>query len=198
MLDQPIIVTDLTEEPVTLAEVKAFCKIDADYAGDDDILELLLSASRELLEQKLGVYFGIREITIEFMADWIDLPYGPFQSVTSLNQIFDADPDVEITDLDYVLDGSSFKRLIINGPWNYRNWEYPVEQVNAVTGYPDSGKYRLTYFTGYEELPKALKFALLTQVDYMYKNQGLAGMQPISKTALQLASPFNRNLSLAI
>jgi len=47
-------------EPITLAEAKRFCRIDADLTEDDPYLEALITATREFVERRTGRAFGIQ------------------------------------------------------------------------------------------------------------------------------------------
>jgi len=165
--------TDVIVEPVTLAEVKAFCRLDADYASDDAILSLLISQAREKLEKHLNLSFAEKVIQVQWNGLYIDLPYGPIKTFGVLDPV-----------VDYTSQGLDFKSVFVNSLEEYII--YPV-------GYETQNSYILEYTAGYENLPKALKYSLLLQIDFDYKNQGLP-VEPLYAVALQNAEPYSRNL----
>lgn len=187
-------------EPVTLSEVKEYSRIDSDSSDSDTVLEMLIASAREKLEGFLNVYFMPKVVKIEFTGRVFELPYGPAGTITELTrQVGDETPVTVDTDK-YYTDGLAFKTLIIkewadglgywwypiNGGWP--QWQGPVHCMTE--------KYVVSMTTGYEELPKLLKHALLLQIDYDYKWQGKEEMNSISPAAQNIASRFSRNLPI--
>lgn len=180
------ILTDVSAEPVTLTEIKNFCRIDADYSAEDDVLLLTAGAAREKLEKELNLSFAAKTIMVQFDGFPLDIPYGPITEITSLVSSTDtADPPTEIEYTSYGLD---FKSIYVNSV-NHCVIIYPVgtEEGNL--------NYNLTYEAGYDTLPKALKQALLLQIDFDIKNQGMP-MDDISPLALEKARPYSKNLTI--
>lgn len=91
----PEVVTDLTVEPVPLAEVKEFCAIDADYAGDDTLLTAHIKTARKQLEKYLNLSLGTTERKLFTDKALFDLPYGPIQAITSVKDKDDADVEYD-------------------------------------------------------------------------------------------------------
>ena len=50
------VISEEETEPVTLTEVKDFCRLDSDSSDNDTVLELLIASCREKLEGYLNVY----------------------------------------------------------------------------------------------------------------------------------------------
>ena len=150
-------------EPVTLTEAKNFCKID--ISTDDDLVNILITAARQMCEAYTGVGFVEHDVVavLNNMNGDIYIPYGPMIAINSVENDSDT---VLVLDLDYTLGGNEFKRL-----------RTPL--ANNIT---------IDYTTGYTTLPEALKTALLNQVYYLYDNRAVAtdDISPIAKIILNL------------
>jgi len=176
------IITDVTDEPVTLEELKAFCQVDDDYAVTEGRLLMFMKAAREVLEKELNLSLATKTLQWQWDGSEAEIPYGPIQSITSLNSV--VDPDTLITD--YAISGLDFKRIGMP----YFNDCYIIYPV----GYNETyGAFNMTYVAGYEVLPSALKTAIQMQVDIWLKNQGMP-MDELSPDVFKIASKFSRNL----
>jgi len=150
-------------EPVTLTEAKNFCKID--ISTDDDLINILITAARQMCEAYTGVGF-VQHNAVAVLNNSngdIYIPYGPMIEIISVE---DDAGRVLVLDLDYTIGGNEFKRL-------------KTPYANNIT---------IDYITGYTTLPEALKTALLNQVYYLYDNRAVAtdDISPISKIILNL------------
>ncbi|CAB4148544.1 Phage conserved hypothetical protein [uncultured Caudovirales phage] len=150
-------------EPVTLTEAKNFCKID--ISTDDDLINVLITAARQMCEAYTGVGFVEHDVVavLNNSNGDIYIPYGPMIEIISVE---DDAGRVLVLDLDYTIGGNEFKRL-------------RTPQGNNIT---------IDYITGYTTLPEALKTALLNQVYYLYDNRsvGVDDISPIAKIILNL------------
>lgn len=196
------VISEPNTEPVTLSEVKDFLRVDSDSSDNDTVLKLMIASCREKLEGYLNLYFIPKVCKIEFSQHRFELPYGPAGTITQLTrQRGDETPIVVDTDK-YYTDGLEFKTLIIKDWENDGgNWWYPIngdipQWHGPVHCYVE--KYVLSLTTGYPDgdLPKALKHALLLQIDYDYKWQGKQEKYDFSPAALEQANRFSRNLPL--
>lgn len=133
-------------EPVTLAEVKDFCKIDINT--DDDILIELISTAREMCEDYTNISFVDHTITaiVNNCNGGITLPYGPVKEII---QVKNSDGDILTLYDQYEISGNSFVRLLT----------------------PKLDNIEITYTTGYSALPKKMKLALLNTIYYLYDNR---------------------------
>lgn len=133
------------EEPVLLADIKAYAKIDTGTA-DDTILGYLITTARQQCEDFTGISIVPRTITavLNNSCGGIFLPYCPFKTLTSVT---DQDGNV-LTD--YKISGTTFPQLIS----------------------PCEDRLTLIYTTGYENLPQEIKTAILQQTFYLYENRG--------------------------
>ena len=150
-------------EPVTLTEAKNFCKID--ISTDDDLINILITAARQMCEAYTGVGFVEHNavVVLNNLNGDIYIPYGP---MIAINSVENDSGTVLVLDLDYTLGGNEFKRL-------------RTPQANNIT---------IDYTTGYTTLPDVLKTAVLNQVYYLYDNRsvGTDDISPIAKTLLNL------------
>ena len=150
-------------EPVTLTEAKNFCKID--ISTDDDLINVLITAARQMCEAYTGVGFVEHEAVavLNNMNGDIYIPYGPMIEILSVEN---EQGTTLVLDLDYTIGGNEFKRL-------------RTPYANNIT---------IDYITGYTTLPEALKTALLNQVYYLYDNRsvGVDDISPIAKIILNL------------
>lgn len=182
-------------EPVTLAEIKSICRIDADYTSEDETLLLIAAAAREKLEGHLNLYFVEKSATLEFDQPKIELPYGPTGVITSVKRNGEL-----LNEEDYELKGLQFKTIIMKSDLYGGDWFYPIgggpPQYRVGTIYEEPVTYIVEYVTGYPVLPQGLKYALLTQIDFMFKLQGMPGVDSLSPVAIQLANRFSRNLPI--
>jgi uncharacterized phiE125 gp8 family phage protein len=133
-------ITPPAVEPVTLDEVKAFVRIDAD--DDDDMLGVLIAAAREFVEQQTGRQLVVS--TFDYYRDsftdcarGIRLPISPLHEVESVNYV---DPDTGT-----VLAVDQYEVDTISQP----GWVMPVEN-----GWPGSmstiNAVRVRFVAGYE------------------------------------------------
>lgn len=170
-------------EPVTLAEIKSWCQIDADYSVEDDVLNIIATGARERLEKELNLSFATKTILCQWGGNSMYIPYGPVQSVTGVTSSTD-----ETTQIDYQEYGLDFPTISLGGDDCYII--YPV-------GYLGAKLYNLTYVAGYEALPSALKQALLIQIDYELKGRGMPDID-LSPDALRKAAVYSRNLAIQV
>ncbi len=133
-------------EPVTLEEVKSYCKIDFDE--EDSLISAFITAARENLEKYLGISIIQKRIICILQNDCggIELPYGPIYS--------DIDPTL-ITDAD----GNEVEDIVILG-LQYKYIETPIQWV------------QLIYDAGFDTVPETIKTAIKAYVFFMYENRG--------------------------
>lgn len=85
------LLTDLAEEPVTLADFKLHARID--YNQDDALIEMYIKAARQHLEKVAQLSFGERTVrmTALSMVDNWKVMYGPVDEVTTDHTKFGKD-----------------------------------------------------------------------------------------------------------
>jgi len=138
-------------EPVTLAEAKNYCRI-LNLNADDDLIEMLITQSREAVEVATGLSL-VRKLVITYfnnISGDFEIPFGPIDPTTF--ELFDMEQDaLEITGTDLQLIGNKFPKLV----------------------YPRYANLKATYEAGYTTIPMDLKIAILDQISYSYENRGL-------------------------
>jgi len=184
-------------EAVTLEEVKAYMRIDADYSSEDFELQTFISAARERLEQYLNVGLANRDVKLEWNGNPLKLPLTPNGALVS---IVDKD-NVAVSTDEYTLSNGANKLIYINSlNTGGIEWFYSIDRSYAepwsFTAADCESVYTAIYNTGYDSLPKGLKLALLAQVDFMYKNKGLPETKTIAPYAAMMAKGFSKNLVL--
>jgi len=193
IIDSP----DITE-PITLAEQKAYSRIDADYSSEDSDLSGLISAARAVIEGWLNVGLANRDVQVQWNGYPLQLPLSPNGAVGSVSDGTDTLPTT-----DYTVSAWQNKTIWINSE-SAKNVEWFYAQDNSyVTPWYEHVNstctiYTVTYNTGYtsENLPKALKQAIMAQVDWMYKNRGEPNASSVCPQAVLIASSYSRNLVL--
>ena len=158
-------------EPITLAEARLHCRVDADTSDghpDDSLIEMYISVAREYAENFTGLALGKKTIELtldDFPSDEIEL-IGPASSVTSI-QYYDAAGDLQ------TLDASNYELDDYSKP----SYIYPAYAVTWPPVYPMTNAVIITYVTGYADdsdsqpLPFAAKAAILLMVGHLYENR---------------------------
>ncbi|MGX1495176.1 putative phiE125 gp8 family phage protein [Labrenzia sp. MBR-25] len=154
------LVTGPGAEPVSLAELKAWCRVD--FTDDDTLLASNGVAAREFVEQATGrqLVSATWKMTARcFGAVQLRLPKPPLQSVTSV-EYRDADGTLQTLDpSDYLVDLPS-------------NSIEPVDSWPGVGDYPDA--VQVTFVAGYgdaEAVPQTIKHAIQCLSAHWYENR---------------------------
>lgn len=152
-----------TLEPISLDEIKRDLRVDHD--DDNDSLIRMMAEARQFLEIRLQSKFLTQ--TWEFIIDAfptneIRLPFGPVQSVVSLN--YDDEIGIEQTfpPAEYYLDNVSFR--VAPEPWVFpvTGWPATLNAVNAV---------RIRFVCGYDaadKVPGPIRAAFRLKVRELY------------------------------
>jgi uncharacterized phiE125 gp8 family phage protein len=168
--------TDLVTEPVTLAEAKSYLNVD--YTSWDTLIGTLISSARTNLERYTGSTFATKTLvaTYQKVAENIDIPYGPIQSITHVKSIDESGTKTTLTaGTDYLVTGNNFKNIRFYGI------DTPIE---------------IEYVAGYTALPTDLKVAILKQVamDFEFRENVMDSSQvtELSNGAKQHAQSYRR------
>lgn len=185
------IVTPPAEEPITLAEAKAHCRIDID--DDDALLGSLILDAREwcerytrraLVTQTWRLHLDAFPPSVGIHGGPLQLPGGKVQSVTSVDYL-DGDGDAQTLDAaDYQLSSKDPQRPAFIVPAYGTSWPSTREVPDAVS---------VTYVAGYgaaAAVPQIFKSAMLLHVGYYYANRepmtfGTTGATPQILGALE-------------
>jgi uncharacterized phiE125 gp8 family phage protein len=138
-------------EPVTLEEAKNYCRI-LNLNADDDLIEMLITQSREAVEAATGLSLIRKNVITYFnnISGDFDIPFGPID-IDSF-ELFDMNQDeLEITGTNLQLIGDEYPKL----------------------SFPRYANLKATYDAGFVNVPADLKIAILDQISYSYENRGL-------------------------
>lgn len=161
-------------EPVTLQEAKQYCRVT--NSNEDDIMELLIVAARETIENATGISLVSKSMVVYFnnIDGNFEVPFGPINKVTF--ELFDMQQNgSEVPAADIRLIGDDFPKVTS----------------------PRFPNLKATYFGGYTNtpdptLPKELKLAILDQISYNYENRGLDGDSGICEKAWRTCQRWTR------
>lgn len=181
-------------EPVTLQEVKDYCKID--FNDDDTLIETLIVTARGNIEKYLGVSIVRKNLTaiVNNEDGGIEIPYGPTPD------------DIDVTTI-YDINGDTFDEsviLIIGNTFKYLQTPAACYVKLSYTAGYVSVQEALT--SGGVPLPEAIKTAIKAQVFFNYENRGERGNVGIRgytdgyvcDAAKQLCNKFKRNTELSL
>lgn len=167
------ILTEPAVEPVTLAELKAHCRVDDDITADDAYLTALIQTARELAEHltNRALVRQQLELSLPGFPLAIELPMAPLISVESVEYIdSDGTEQTLVANTDYQLDSRREPALVLPA-WNTA-WPGTRTVPNAVT---------VTYWAGYApdetvsptdyraNVPNAIKQWIMIRAQQMYE-----------------------------
>lgn len=177
------------DEPVTLAEAKAQCRVDPAFTGEDTLLNTYIVAARRDAERYAGV--GIMPQSWLYTLPGfptcsrpIAMPKGPVVQISSITYL-DPSTGSELT-LDpskYLLESTDVSDSISLTYGSF--WPATRQQANAVSIAFDVG---MTDEAG--DAPKDLKAVLLMRVEDLFRSRGAQ-----SSTALVANETFERLLN---
>ena len=183
----PIFVSGPAVEPVTLAEMKAYLRVDEDDAAQDDLISGLIKAARLMIEaasRRILIEQSWRVVLDRWPRDGVVLlPLSPLIAVDAI-RITDASGSVT------ELPGNAFEADALSEPPRV-----------VVPGAPEPGKFRngisialrAGYGTTPEAVPATLKLAIRILVAHWFENRGdVVGTQILPPEALALVAPFQR------
>ena len=138
---------DGAEESVNLSEVRPWCNIDSD--DDDSLLEGMITGARQDIEKITNQALVTKTVEVYFdctrESDIIKLPYG---AISSLNV--------------YSLESTTETAMTLGVGYTVRG-----NSIACLSG----GCFKATYTVG-NNVPQALKEAVMMLVAYRYNNRG--------------------------
>jgi uncharacterized phiE125 gp8 family phage protein len=165
-------------EPVSLAEAKAWLRVESSN-DEDDLITALIAAARVRCEWHVGQAFVTQSWTL-----WLDslgdgtimLPLPPLQSVDSVTLYDDAGVATVLDTSAWAMDAPG-GRLVFAGP-------HPgLRAVNAAA---------VAFTAGYGDasaVPAPIKNAVLQTVSWLYEHRG-GDAAPVPDGALALLAPY--------
>jgi len=151
ILQIPIVTADLATEPVTLQEAKDWMAVT--HSEEDDIIEEMITAARQMIEKYTGLSFGQKEITAVIQMDGCGTPYalpmGPTISIAAITShvAFESN-DALVAGTDYALVAGLLHNQV-------------------------AGLMEIDYVAGFLELPEELKHDVLRVTAWLYQNRGI-------------------------
>lgn len=183
------LITAPASTPVSLAELKAHCRVHADDTSYNTELQLYLDAAVSHLDGKNGILqhcivSQTWDLTLDAFADNIEIPLAPVQSVTYV-KYYDSAGDLQTLSSDYyTVDTSSLTQ------WIVRNEDYtypsPLDAVNVVI---------VRFVAGYSTVPVALKQAILLLAGHWFAHREAVSPTPMTDVPLAveaLVAPYKR------
>lgn len=179
-------------EPITLAEAKLHCKVDA--TADDDLISALIVAARQFVETGASLRLitqTIQDNRNEFPGDGIIFLEGPVQSVSEITYL-DTDNDSQTHDLTLTtLDISSNPARLV--PAYEESWPDSTSHLNSIA---------ITYVAGFgaaAAVPQLLRQAIFMLVAHWYANRESTAPDPVYEVPLAVDSivkMFSRGIIL--
>jgi uncharacterized phiE125 gp8 family phage protein len=177
-----ILVTPPTEEPVTLAELKAHAAVS--HSQDDALLTILLRAAREAVEAHAGLLL-MPQVWDVYLSGEAELPLHPIRSVVSVEAQFGAvlpeTPAAPVATT-FFLD--------------------PMSGWLSIEAVPDSVRYVARVEAGFEDatlVPDRAKAGILMTAADLYANRerNITGASVVlNSTAEFLLYPLRHNLGV--
>lgn len=153
------VITPAAAEPITVAEARKHCRIDADISEHDDLLGVFIQAARERAEQETGRALITRTVRLIVPATArLVLRPAPLGEVTEVKLIDEDGAETTVAAGD--------RRLDQTGP-------LPVLLLNTLT----AGAYALQvtmtvgYGTSGDAVPAAIRSWILMQVAALFENR---------------------------
>lgn len=176
-------------EPVSLADAKAFCRVDTD---DDNLtLELLIVAAREWVEGRIGQIFLPREVTdvfADFEADLV-LSKWPVDAASVTIDYVDGDGYDQGFDDFVVLAANRPASLALDTD---ASWPTVSSLGQAVTVTYDAG------YDPYTDVPDAIRLAILMIVSARYDNRGGVSDKSFDEVPLGVEEMLRRHRPIAV
>lgn len=161
------VITPVSTEPVTTAEVKLHLRLTSDTTEDSLITNLITSA-REYCENYTGRALATQTIEMlldSFSSSSIELPMPPLQSITSVKYKDSDGAETTMDAADYIVDtDSDVGRIVLPYGSSWPSFvPYPANPI------------RIRYVGGYTTAPKTIKQAMLLLIGYWYANRDMIG-----------------------
>lgn len=165
-IKKSIVTVPPAREPVQLNSIlKLAVKLDPTDNAEDPILNIWVTAAREIIENKCGRSFitQTRQIIMDcFPCWWMELTHGPVQEVSSV-KYYDSDNVLQtLSPAEYEVDitGDIARIRPVNA------WPGTWDRLNAVV---------IEYVSGYgdepESVPAAIRSAIIMRTASLYENR---------------------------
>lgn len=156
--------------PVSLAEVKAFVKLDATDTSEDTALTYMIEAATALGEKYTGRDFINKGYTT-FRGDFCDpleLRRSKVSAISSINYMVNGAYTLLDSSVYYLQDVNDFPYIYLQ---NNQSWPDNVDDLPQAV--------KIIFTSGYgaagSNVPSGLKMAILNHITYLYSNRGDCG-----------------------
>jgi uncharacterized phiE125 gp8 family phage protein len=171
VVDNYVVTVAPAETPVTLAEAKAFCRVDVDLTADDTLITALIDSVVATGEQYTNRCFVTR--TIE--------GYYSGMCTSQLEQSYFLHvrraPLIAISAVEYYSDDAytAFTDFTLRQTHGFSRILFPSGVTDAVIDADAVYPWKVTFTAGYgaaADVPQDIKQALLAHVNFLYENRG--------------------------
>lgn len=164
------LITAPATEPVTLAEAKLQCSIDADLTAHDARFETVLipaavADAEHLLGDRALITQTWEAVYDAFPAAELYLGKPPVQSISSVKYIDTAGDEQTLSSSAYSLDNETDKAFIL--PAIDTEWPDTLDTTNAV---------RVRFVCGYgaaSDVPALIRSYILLHIEYSYRRESM-------------------------
>ena len=149
-------IEDPSVEPITLAEAKAFLRVDSD--AENNLINHLIKTSRQIAEEYLGKSLITQTLQLQFdyyTPPVVNLLRGPVQEVVAVIIVSQDFSESTLSASAYHLSAGNRQIVFDVAPMGQ------IVQVQYVAGYGDA-----------EDVPAPVKQGLLEHIASMYENRG--------------------------
>lgn len=203
-MNEPRLVAFLDDaEPLTLAQARLQCRLDAEGSPpshpDDDLLSAFIAVAREQVERFTGraLRYQRLRVALDDFSDVIDLAYSPVLAVESVSYVDSAGATVVMDAADYRLDVRTVPARL--APAVGTTWPTPAEVPGAVeivytAGYPTGGS------PDPEPVPRSLVHAMRLMLTHWYEHRSdveATQHYEIPMGSVALMTPFRVRLGIA-
>ena len=183
------IITAATDEPITLAEAKAQCRVEDEFADDDTYLTTAISTARDVVEKLTGRFLMDQEVEVylkEFPSTRrIEIPKPPLTAVNSLKYYDEADAIQTLASSSYRVSVNTepgFLELKADNYWPDTETRFDAVIVNFQAGYASASA-----------VPASIKHAILMMVSDLYtRRDATTEMRPYLQRAAEILMSSSR------
>ncbi len=165
----PVVITDVTQEPLSIAELKEHVQYNGNESKVTEELVRMGRTARQLIESYTERALAVKTIDVEFETEfdyndgYLTFPVAPVNSITSFVSLDQTGSTTSLTSgSDYYLIGQDRKQVYLPSILNYSDSDY-----NAIIGW----RARVNVGYSYGSMPEVYKECMLKLVWEWYNNR---------------------------
>jgi uncharacterized phiE125 gp8 family phage protein len=182
------------DEIITVNEAAEFMRAEFS-SSEEDIIETLITASRQMCQEYLGRLIGEQTVELRISA----FPAGPIQvpapliSVESIKYLNQSRVETEIDASEFIVCDSEPGEILPVNTWPAAYGSSDAVRVVFKAGYSGDGSPALA-----ERLPKTIRTAMLMQIADMFENREAQTEKPltVNLTVERLLSTYRDDLGM--